>query len=221
MKRPHFQGAFTFAEMLIALFGSTVVVGALLFSAVSLEKTLHSAEQFASVQADQRRLLDYVCRDLRRAIGIASTTSVGGVTGNPLTGSTIWVDGNTSLLITLPGYYQSQTPGDPTYDQPLSVVAADNYVDYGSGATHAAGVQVIFRKQFDATQNCVCFFRIEANVPTLIVSDVQNLDLQIFVAADGRSASVESTFHSPFGRTLGVNVSEREDILLRNIRVDL
>ena len=213
------SAAFTLAEMMIAMCGSVIVIGALLFSSLNLEKSLHSAERTAANQADQRRLLDYVARDLRRAIGVASTTSVGGKAGTRLSGAAVTVEGDTSLLISLPGYYQDQTPGNPAYDQALPVVAADNYVDYGSGAVHAAAAHVIFRKQFDASQNCTCFVRVEENHETVIVPDADNMHLQITVGADGKFCTVQASFRTSTSASAPL-ITEREDVLLRNVRID-
>lgn len=210
--------AFTLAEMMIALCGSTIVIGALLFSSMHLQRCLHSAEQFASNQADQRRLLDYVARDLRRAIGVASTTTTGGVNGTRLGSGALAVEGPNSLLITVPGYYQGQTPGAPDYDQPLPVVTADNYVDYGSDGVHAAGARVIFRKQYDETAKCICYVRAEENNETVIVREADNLHLNVSMAADGKTCVIEATYRSPHDPA--DFATEREDILLRNIRLD-
>jgi hypothetical protein len=212
------RAAFTLAEAMIALCGSTVIVGALLFSSVHLQRCLHGAEESAAEQADQRRLLDYVARDVRRSIGLATTDSVGAINPMPFSNGTMSVQGTKSLLVTLPAYYQSQLPADSSYDQPLGVVASDNYVDYGKDGAHAPATHVIFRKQFDEAENCVCFVRIEENTRTVIVRGADPLSLQIEVAPDGRTCTIQSTYISPFDHK--VVITEREDVLLRNIRTD-
>jgi hypothetical protein len=213
------RAAFTLAEAMIAMAGSVIVIGALLFSSIHLQRCLHSAEQTAGNQADQRRLLDYVARDLRRAIGIATTTSAGGLNGQPVNGANVTVENDSALVVTIPGYYQSQTPGDAAYDQPYGVVGADNYVDYGTtDAGHAPGVQVLFRKQFEASENCICFVRIEANNEAVIVREADNLHLTLNVDPDGKTCTVIATVQSPKPNT--PVLTEREDVLLRNIRMD-
>lgn len=58
MTRTLLQGAFTLAEILISMAGTTIVVGALLLSSIQLQRSLHSSELYAVKQAAQRRLLD-------------------------------------------------------------------------------------------------------------------------------------------------------------------
>ena len=77
-RTPRAQRAFTLAEMMISMVGSSVIIGALLYSSMQLQRSLHAGEAYAGLQADQHRLLDYVTRDLRRAIGIGSTQTIGG-----------------------------------------------------------------------------------------------------------------------------------------------
>jgi Tfp pilus assembly protein PilW len=219
MMRRARRHAFTLAEMMIGMVGSTIVVGALLLSSIELQKSLHASELYASNQADERRLLDCLSRDLRRSIGVATTTTVGGSGGAKLSGASAAVEGNLSLVLTLPGYYQSNTPGDTHYDQPLTIVAADNYVDYGTGNGHAPGVPVIFRKQYLETEGCTCFVRLEADSQTIVVRAADNMHLTVTMAADGRSATVEVTFLSPRAGSQ-TYVAMHDQILLRNIRLD-
>ena len=197
MRESAAQRAFTLAEMMIGMVGSCLVLGALLVSSMEIQKALHSGELYAANQTNQHRLIDYVSRDLRRAIGIASTQTVGGGGGTPLAGTTVAVENGTSLVITLPGYYASNTPTDPTYGQALPVVAADNYVDYGTAAGHAPGVRVLFSKVFMSAENCVCFVRNEADTNFIVVRDADNLRLQVGLAPDGRTCTLQVSFASP------------------------
>jgi hypothetical protein len=219
MMRSRALRAFTLAELLIGMVGSSIVIGALLFSSVQLQKSLHASESYAASQADQRRLLDSLSRDVRRAIGIASTTTMGGAGGAPLAGESVKIENSTSLVLTQPGYYQSDAPEDRNYDQVLPVVAADNFVDYGTKEGHAPGVRVIFRKQYIEEEKCVCFIRLEAEAQSIIVRQAENLHLQVGVAPDGRTCHVEVTFVSPRYRSETL-ISMRDQILLRNIRLD-
>ena len=213
------QRAFTLPEMLIGLVGSSIIIGALLFSAMELQKALHAGEVYAECQSGQHRLIDYVTRDLRRAIGIASTQTVGGSGGKPLAGATMTVEDGTSLVVTLPGYYRSDTPTDQNYDQALPVVAADNSVDYGTTAGHAPGVRVLFSKVYLASEKCVCFVRSEADTSFIVVRHAEDLHLQIGTAPDGRTCTIEVNFTGPYSHTLPL-VASHDQLLLRNIRLD-
>jgi hypothetical protein len=219
MRRRFFQRGFTLGEMLISLAGSTVVVGALLLSSMQLQRSLHSSEMYAINQAAQRRLLDSLSRDLRRSVGVATTNTIGGSGGTPLSSATASIENSLSLVLTLPGYYQSNTPGDASYDQPLAVVEANNSVDYGTGTQHAAGVPVIYRKLYIETEGCVCFVRIEADVQSIVVENAENMHLTVTMAADGRSAVAEVTYLSP-RRNSQTQIAMHDQILLRNIRLD-
>jgi hypothetical protein len=211
--------AFTIAEMMIAIIGSMIVLGALLLSSTQLQRALYSSERYAAKQTEQRRMIDYLGRDLRRAIGLSCTTTAGGTAGTRLAGATITVEKGTALLMTLPGYYQSQSPDDPTYDEALPVVVANNYVDYGSTGGPVEGVRVLFRKVFLAAERCECFVRVEEEVQTVIVRNAENLHLQVGVSPDGRTCTIDVTFN-PSTRGLVARVSTRDQILMRNIRND-
>lgn len=213
------QHAFTLAEMLISMVGSSIIIGALLFSSMQLQKSLHAAERYAANHSDQRRLLDCLARDLRRAVGIASSTSVNGDPSTRLSGATLAVENGTSLALTLPGYYRNHLPGTAEYDQQFPVEAVDNYVDYGAYGSHAAGVSVHFCKEYVATEASVCFIRIEEGVQTIIVRGADFLRLQVAVGADGRTCTVETTYQSP-NRTVDARIRVRDEILLRNLRAD-
>jgi hypothetical protein len=219
MMRNLTERAFTMAEMLISMCGSTIIVGALLLSSIALQRSLHSSELYASNQADQRRLLDCLSRDLRRSIGVATATTVGGSGGVKLSAGTATIEGSTSLVLTLPGYYQSNTPGNSTYDQPMDIVAADNYIDYGVGNHHAPGVSVIIRKEYLQSEGCVCFVRIEGEAQSIMVRDADNMHLTVTMAPDGRSATAAVTFLSPRHNSETL-IAMHDQILLRNIRLD-
>jgi len=211
--------AFTLAEMMIAMGGSTVVIGALLFSSVELQKSLHASESYATYQADQRRLLDCLSRDIRRSIGLATSTAINGSGGTRLSSGTVAIEGTASLVITLPGYYQSNSVDDPNYDKPLDVVTVNNYADYGAGNEHAAGVPVIFRKEYVVNEGCVCFVRHEGDAQTILIRQADNFHLTITLDADGRAGTVEVTFVSPRHGS-ETKIAMRDQVLLRNIRLD-
>jgi type II secretory pathway component PulJ len=65
-------GGFTIAEMMISMAGRAIIIGALMLSSVGLQRAFHASEVYAAAQADQRRLLDYLTRDLLS--GGSSTT---------------------------------------------------------------------------------------------------------------------------------------------------
>lgn len=219
MRRGLAQRAFTLAEAVIAMGGTSIVVGALLFSSIELQKSLHASESYAAYQSDQRRLLDCLARDMRRSIGVATSSAMNGSGGARLSGATATIEDSTSLVLTLPGYYQSNSPDNPNYDKPFDVVATDNYADYGTGHEHAAGVPVIFRKLYVQDQGCVCFVRLEGDTQTILIKQADNFHLNVTMDADGRSGTVEVTFLSPRHGS-ETRIAMRDQVLLRNIRLD-
>lgn len=185
--------AFTLAELMVSLAASAIVVGAMVTSAFSLRRGLHSNEVYAGAYADQRRLTDYIGRDLRRAIAISYTNEAGvtqAMGGEPIT---VTIADRASLVLTLPAYYRSTIR---TEDAPLEVVTDGDHVDYGSSAGAAAPVEVRFRKVFSGNQGCVCFVRMEAGQEEIVVRNADNLAAQVTVAADAQSAKIQTWFHS-------------------------
>jgi hypothetical protein len=211
------QSAFTLAEMMIGLAGSVIVIGALLFGSIGLQKSLHASELYAAYQADQRRILDYVSRDLRRSIEIASATTMSGSAAARLTTGSIIVENQTALVLTLPGYYRGNEPGANNYDEPLPVMVADGRVDYGTAAGLAPGVTVIFRREYVASERCVCIVRQEAEAKLIIAHQAENLHLQVTVAPDGASCVVQVSFQSPYSGVAPL-VTTCDSVMLRNDR---
>jgi Tfp pilus assembly protein PilW len=210
---------FTMAEMMIAMAGSAIIIGALMFSSIGLQKAFRASELYAASQADERRLIDYLGRDLRRAVAIATSTSVNGGTATKVGTDAVMVEKDTALLLTLPGYYKSNAPGDESFDEALPVVISDHRIDYGTAAGQASGVPVIFRKTFIADEGCVCFVRQEADAQEIIVRRAEDLCTRLTLSSDGTSCVVEVWFVSPFGSTRPL-VETHDEIMLRNNRID-
>ncbi len=212
MKISPSRAAFTLVEMIISMAVSVLVIGALLLGSISLQKSLHASETYASSYSDQRRLIDYLARDLRRSIEVTATDSDGlpfDPTAGPLT-----VADKSALTVTLPGYYQSNSPGSRAYDQPLPVNSADRPT-YGTATSPAPVVSVSFRKVFIAAEGCVCFVRQEANSTQVIVRQADDLFLRLQVARDRQSCTAEVWFRSAFSGIRPL-VSTHDKIMLRN-----
>ncbi|MEA3213653.1 MAG: hypothetical protein QOE70_6710 [Chthoniobacter sp.] len=210
--------AFTLAETVIAMASSVLIIGALLLGTMGLQKSLHASEAFASSQSDQRRLIDYLARDLRRCIGIGVTTGVSGAFTR-LAAETVIIEDRTALVLTLPGYYKSDTPSKAEFDEALPAVKTDKGIGYGSGSGPAPGVSVTFRKVFLPEQGGYCFVREEAGTEQAIVRGAKDLQLQVGIATDGKTCAVEVWFRSAFGNLRPV-ISTHDQIMLRNLRID-
>ena len=214
MKR---TAAFTLVEMLIAMAASAIIIGALLMGVTGLHRALLASERGAAGYSDQRRLIDHIARDLRRAIAIAATDAGGAE--RSVAGESIEISDRESLVLTLPAYYKSNVPADPDFDQPLAVVPAPDGASYGSAAGPAPGVPVVFRRMFMAEEGGACFLREEAGVRTVIVRHAEDFRLRVAVARDGNSCVLEGSYPSAYGRA-GTLVLTHDQVMLRNLPAD-
>lgn len=209
--------AFTMAELLVSLAASVVVVGGLLLGSIGLHKTLHETEALVSRYADQRRVIDYLSRDLRRSITIASKDPSGLPT--PVAGQSITVTDGAMLLFTLPGYYKSDVPAEADYTQPFQVITTNNGVAYGDASGAASEVIVWFKKVYVPEEGCVCFVRKESTTQEVIVRDAEQLNIRVHFADDAKSCDIEAWFRTPIRGHQQVHMTH-DRVLLRNSSED-
>ena len=215
LKAPH--SAFTLAELLVAVLASVILIGALFVGSIALQKTSCNSERFSTDQSNQRLLMDYVGRDLRRAVGIA-TQFDGGVATRLAAGYAV-IEKRTDLVITLPAYYKSNAPASATYDEPLPVIASGDHIAYGSASGPAPNITVLYRKISVANEGCTCFVREEAGSKEVLVRQADDLHIRITIAPDGRSSSIAAWFRSSFGRERPA-ITVCDQLMLRNLRID-
>jgi hypothetical protein len=72
-KLPSYCQAFTLSEMMITLAATAVVLGAILTSSSSLQKSFNAIDSYFATHMQQIRIVDYLSRDVKR--GLAVTTS--------------------------------------------------------------------------------------------------------------------------------------------------
>lgn len=196
---------------------SVVIIGGLLLGSIGLHKTLHENHVFTSRYSDQRRLIDYLARDLRRAVFMAGTDSSG--LPIPVTGQTVTINESGSLIFTLPGYYRSDVPTDAGYDEAYSVIATEQGVEYGDASGSAPAVNVMLKKMYVAEEGCVCFVRKEGDAVQVIVRDAASLSISVKFADDDTSCEVAARFVSPIrGHEELITTSDR--VLLRNADIE-
>lgn len=216
-QRRHRAGAagFTLIELMVSMAVSVAVIGALLISSMAMQRSLNSNKIYADAYSDQRRVADYIGRELRRAVGMAVTDPAGLRTDATGTPATVNISDRASLIVTLPAYYRSDGRDDPGYETPLAVVADATRLDYGTSAGLSQPVEVSFRKMFFGKENCVCFVRQEAGKDEVIVRHAENLYVQVTIAADGQTGSMKTWFRSSaIGPAPLVSTYDR--LLLRN-----
>lgn len=209
--------AFTIAELMIAMGFSIVIIAALTLSAIQLQKSLYASETFASSYADQRRLIDYLARDLRRSISVAVKNPAGIET--PLTAQTVDIADGTSLILRLPGYYKSNVPGNAEFDKALPVFNSPEGVNYGTTSAPAAAVTVSFRKEMRPEENSVCFVREEAGNTEVIVRRAEDLNLRATMSREGKSCTLAVSFTGSYSRAKP-KVFTYDEVFLRNVRLD-
>jgi len=217
MKRLVGVHGFTLAEMMIGLGASMLMMGGLLLAAVGLQKSLSQNETYAVRHSDQRRLIDYVARDLRRSVGVAATDA----TGAPrvASGETIVLSDLATIVLSLPGYYRSNISTNPEFDRPYSIITTTGGPAYGNAAGAAPEVSVAFRKVNVPAEGGVCFVREEAGATSIIVRRAEALELRATIAPDGKSCVLEAQFLSPYTQ-VGRVITTRDQIMLRNLRID-
>jgi hypothetical protein len=213
MKRRPNCAAITLAEILICMGMMSIILGCLLSSSLALQKTLQNSERYAGYYSDQHRLMDFIGRDLRRAVALSATDANG--TEQAVPGPAIGVEGRGTLTVTLPGYYQSDVPNEPGFDAALPVVPVNPHVEYGTASGPARPVKVTFRKIFVAAESSVCFVREEAADRRVIVRKADELHVQVTVSEDGRTGVIKAWYPVKFSRA-GAIVSTYDTLMLRN-----
>jgi hypothetical protein len=205
--------AFTIAEMMVSMAASVIVLGGLFLSTLSVQKALHGSEKFAGAYSDQRRLIDFIGRDLRRAVALAATDAAGN--RREVSNSTVRIDGLASLILTLPGYYRSNVKTAADFDQPLEIVGTEERLDYGTPTGLAPTLEVVFRKIPVAQEGTVCFVREEAGVREVIVRKAAEIQAEVNVRADAQSSSIKVWFQAPYSKNAPV-ISSYDRLMLRN-----
>ena len=217
MKRRACRRGFSLAEVMVAMVASVLVIGALFVGSIGLQKTSYNSERFATDQSDQRLLMDFLSRDLRRAIGIATVTGVAAPV--KLAANFATVENQTDLVITLPAYYKSHLPTSAEFDDPLPVIANGDRTAYGDASGPAPSFSVTFRKLFVGEEGCVCFVRQEADARRVLIRHADDLHVRLTVASDGKSCALQTWFASSFSRERP-SVAAFDRVMLRNLRVD-
>jgi type II secretory pathway pseudopilin PulG len=204
---------FTLMELVIALGASSIVLGALSLATVGLGKSFNAMERYSREQAASVRVMDAVAMDLRRATGVAITTSAasnpvatGNVTAkfsysatNAAANVKTILDGtfdpvnnrvggrtnpSTYLTLTLPGYYQGNNPSAAGYRSRVALTVSDDVIRYGSAAGPAADVTVQYRKAYQPAYASECLIRREAGVDRVIAERVEYLDVTLTAQSD-------------------------------------
>jgi prepilin-type N-terminal cleavage/methylation domain-containing protein len=189
--------AMTLPEILVATAILSLVTAALMVGITTLQRTFRASQHHAKSQIEQARLLDYVARDLRRALTVAVDT----------------FDGSSRIKITIPDYYDEKgTPDDTSDDVPRQPKIVGRTIEYGD-----APVNVSYYKQGST------IFRNYRGRITPIVTDVTDFNLT-YVDEGKQTVEIAVTF-VPRYHFSGLNEKDARaatratsTILLRNMR---
>jgi len=108
--------AMTVPELMVATAILSLVTASLMVAISTLQRTFRASQHHAKSQIEQARLLDYVARDLRRALTVSVDS----------------FESSSRIKITIPDYYDDKgTPDDPSDDEPRRPRIVGRSIEYG------------------------------------------------------------------------------------------
>jgi prepilin-type N-terminal cleavage/methylation domain-containing protein len=190
--------AMTLPEVMVASAILSLVMAALVVAVSTLQRTFRASQHHAKSQVEQARLLDYVARDLRRALTVSVDT----------------FDGSSRIKVTIPDYYDEKgTPDDTSDDELKPARIVGRTIEYGD-----APVPVSYYKSGST------IFRSYRGRTNPIVTDVTDFNLS-FTDAGKQTVQIAVTFVPRYNFTGRGNVNDlraatraTQTVLLRNIR---
>jgi hypothetical protein len=176
----------------------SLVMAALVVGVSTLQRTFRASQHHAKSQVEQARLLDYVARDLRRALTVSVDT----------------FEGASRIKITIPDYYDEKgTPDIISDDEPRRPRIVGRTIEYGTSP-----VPVSYYKSGST------IFRSYRGRTSPIVTDVTDFNLS-FTDAGKQTVQVAVTFVPRYNFTGSRNVNDlraatraTQTVLLRNMR---
>ena len=103
------QGA-VLLELIVASVAATAVLTALISSSLAIRRSIVGTDQFAVSSANETRLIDYVARDLRRAVRVGMLYGATNTTMKNF--SNFSINETNTLTINVPDYYAANTPNN-------------------------------------------------------------------------------------------------------------
>jgi type II secretory pathway component PulJ len=170
-----FVAGTTLVEVIIAAAITSILAGTLAIGLITVEQSFAASEHHAQSQAAQLRIIDYIARDLRRALTVTAHA------------------GGSGLDLTIPDYYVSSdsrniTPRDPH-------LTGKSGVAYGNRS-----IPVSYYEKVDARGNhLVC--RSYDGVETTLASDIERFELELPQGLNGDVITVSVSFCPRFQRS--------------------
>jgi len=187
----------TLPEIMVATAIQSLVMASLIVAISTLQRTFRASQHYAKSQVEQARLLDYVARDLRRALTVNVDV----------------FDGSSRINVTIPDYYnENGTPNntsDDTIKPPRIVGRSIEYGDAPITVSYYKSGSTIFRNYRGRT--------------TPIVTDVTDFNLS-YTDAGKQTVQIAVTFLPRYrfsnNGSADVRAATRatQTVLLRNMR---
>jgi prepilin-type N-terminal cleavage/methylation domain-containing protein len=187
----------TLPEIMVATAILSLVMASLIVAISTLQRTFRASQHYAKSQVEQARLLDYVARDLRRALTVNVDV----------------FDGSSRINVTIPDYYnENGTPNntsDDTIKPPRIVGRSIEYGDAPIAVSYYKSGSTIFRNYRGRT--------------TPIVTDVTDFNLS-YTDAGKQTVQIAVTFLPRYrfsnSGSADVRAATRatQTVLLRNMR---
>jgi type II secretory pathway pseudopilin PulG len=194
----HSGSGATLVEVVVAAAIIVILSAILAVGLVTVQRTFAASEHHAQSQTAQIRIVDYIARDLRRALTVTARA------------------GGTGLDLTIPDYYVSSdtrnvTPRDPQ-------ITAKGDVVYGTRS-----IPISYYERTDARGNhLVC--RSYDGVETILATDVERFELALPEGLNGDVITVSVSFVPRFQMSSSARQKMRDgttvftSTLLRNKR---
>jgi len=191
------QSGTTLVEVVIASAITVTLSGILAVGLITVQRTFAASEHHANSQTAQIRIVDYIARDLRRALTVTQRAGNG-------------------LDLTIPDYYTSSDPRIATPRDPHITTSGD--VVYGTRS-----IPVSYYERTDAKGNhLVC--RSYDGVETILATDVERFELALPAGLNGDVITVSVSFVPRFQMSSAARENMRDgtsvfnSTLLRNKR---
>jgi Tfp pilus assembly protein PilW len=189
--------AMTIPEVMVSSAILSLVMAALVVAIVTLQRTFRASQHHAKSQIEQSRLIDYISRDLRRALTVSVDT----------------FEGAARINVLIPDYYDEKgTPDDASDDVPRKPRIVGRTIEYGN-----APVSVSYYKSGTTV------FRNYRGRVTAIVSDVSDFNME-YTDAGKQTVNIAVTFVPRYHfasvneQSLRAATRASSTILLRNMR---
>jgi type II secretory pathway component PulJ len=133
------HSGYTLVELMISASIGGFILASIVIGGAAFQKIFAASNEYYRATSDQSRVLDYIARDVRRAVMVQV------------------INGGQELVLTLPNYLSSGSPQTPTIAYGRSAYGKPNgIVDYGTAAnpvavSYSMSGQSIIRKQGTAT----------------------------------------------------------------------